>query len=136
MGSWVVPSQRALTSRRPIVFVSDPTTPIPQRVRSCPAGGLEARSEEEVRGMAASRIFEKLKARAVQTVGDIVATERGGAALTAAMRGMQQSRRVFDEKASKLIAAMGLATKADIERVSLKLGKLRKRLQSLTDARE
>jgi polyhydroxyalkanoate synthesis regulator phasin len=78
-------------------------------------------------------IIDRLKTRATRAVEGIVTSEKGAAAITGAMRRMQDGRRALDEKATEVISALGLATKADAERVSRRIGKLRKRLQALLD---
>ncbi len=83
--------------------------------------------------MARSDIIGKVRARAAKAVEGIVSSERGAAALSEAMRRMQKGRQVFDEKATEVASSLGIATKADVERVGRKIGKLRKTVQSLLD---
>jgi polyhydroxyalkanoate synthesis regulator phasin len=83
--------------------------------------------------MAGSRLLGKVKARAVRAVGDLMATERGAAAVAGAMRGVQKGRKVFEEKANELADALGLATRADVDQVTRKVARLRKQVQGLLD---
>jgi len=84
--------------------------------------------------VARSELLGKVKARVQKAAEDIVASERGSAAIGEAMRRVQQGRKVLDEKASEVVSALGIATKADVERVARKIGKLRKQVQELIDA--
>jgi polyhydroxyalkanoate synthesis regulator phasin len=78
--------------------------------------------------------MNRVKARAARAVEGIVSSERGAAAVAAAVQRVQNGRRTLEEKSTEVISALGLATKADIERLSRKIGKLRKELQALVDA--
>lgn len=86
--------------------------------------------------MARSELFGKVKARVQKAAEDIVASERGSAAVAEAMRRVQLGRKAIDEKATDVVSALGIATKADVERVAKKIGKLRKQVQALIDAAE
>jgi hypothetical protein len=52
---------------------------------------------------------------------------------SAAVRRVQEGRAFIDENASRLLGVLGLATQADLERVSKKVGRLRKRMTALID---
>ncbi len=86
--------------------------------------------------VARSELFGKVKARVQKAAEDIVASERGSAAVAEAMRRVQLGRKVIDEKATDVAASLGIATKADVERVARKIGKLRKQVQALIEAAE
>ena len=86
--------------------------------------------------MARSELFGKVKARVQKAAEDIVASERGSAAVAEAMRRVQLGRKAIDEKATDVVSALGIATKADVERVAKKIGKLRKQVQALIEATE
>jgi hypothetical protein len=79
--------------------------------------------------MPRSRLFDSVKQRAKEAAQEFVSSERGAAAMAEAVRRMQGSRRVSTE----LVKALGLATQEDVERVSRKIGRLRKRLQAIAD---
>ncbi len=83
-----------------------------------------------------SELFGKVKARVQKAAEDIVSSERGSAAVAEAMRRVQLGRKVIDEKATEVVSSLGIATKADVERVARKIGKLRKQVQALIDAAE
>lgn len=79
--------------------------------------------------MPRSRLIHRVKAHAAKAVEGIVATETGSAAVAEALRRMQQGR----DKAGEVVGALGLATRTDVERLSRKIGKLRKQLQAMLD---
>lgn len=82
-------------------------------------------------------LIERLGRRAIhlgeRAVQELLADEDRARALGRAARHMQAGRRAIDESSSKLIAALGLATKPDLDRVTRKMGRLRKRLEGLLD---
>ncbi|HSI04410.1 MAG: hypothetical protein ACAI38_00880 [Myxococcota bacterium] len=87
--------------------------------------------------MADSPLWKRVKERA-KTVGksaidDLLASEESSSAVGAAVRRVQESRAFIDENASRLLGVLGLATQADLERVSKKVGRLRKRMTALID---
>jgi hypothetical protein len=87
-----------------------------------------------------SHLLKRLR-RTAKTFGEralqeIMSSEGGADALGAAVKGVQEGRRILDESSVKLLGALGLATQADLERVTRKVGKLRKRLEALTDRLE
>lgn len=79
------------------------------------------------------KIIEKFKEQAAKAVETVLASEKGAAAIMSVMRRVQYSRTKLDEQSTRLINAIGLATKADVDRLSDKLRKVRKQLQSLID---
>lgn len=87
--------------------------------------------------MTDSPFLKRLKQRArslgERAVDELLASENRSDAVGAAVRRVQEGRRAFDENASRVIGAMGLATHDDLERVSRKVGRLRKRLNELLD---
>ncbi len=82
-------------------------------------------------------LFDDVKRRATElgarAAREIIAGEKGAARVADAVRKVQDGRRVFDEQGARMLAAMGLATRDDLERVSQKIGKVRKRLQAVLD---
>ena len=87
-----------------------------------------------------SRLFKRLR-RTAKDIGEralqeIMNTDGGADALGVAVKSVQQGRRILDESSIKLLGALGLATQADSERVTRKVGKLRKRLEALEDTLE
>ncbi|MEM6733491.1 MAG: phasin family protein [Myxococcota bacterium] len=90
--------------------------------------------------MADSPLMKKLRERA-RTVTQAAAREvmgrsgpRGGEALGAAVRGAQSGRKVLDESSAKVLEALGLATRDDVEALSRRIGRLRKRVQRMVDS--
>lgn len=79
------------------------------------------------------KIISKMQAQAAKAVETVVMSEKGAAALAGAMRRVQDGRSKIDEQATRMIAALGVATKADVERVGDKVRKLRKQVQALLD---
>ena len=49
------------------------------------------------------------------------------------MRRAQAARTRLDDQGARMVAVMGFATQADLERVSRKIGRLRKRLRTILD---
>lgn len=87
--------------------------------------------------MAESPLWKRVKQRA-KTLGksaidEILASEESSSAVGVAVRRVQESRKVIDENASRVLGAVGLATQSDLERVSKKIGRLRKRMTVLID---
>ena len=79
------------------------------------------------------KIISKMQAHATKAVETVVMSEKGAAVIAGAMRRVQDGRNKIDEQAIRMISALGLATKADIERVGDKVRKLRKQVQALLD---
>ncbi|MEM6532866.1 MAG: hypothetical protein AAF654_09585 [Myxococcota bacterium] len=90
--------------------------------------------------MADSPLIKKLRQRAKDVGGlaakGILNSGRGADAVGAAMRGAQTGRQAVDEGTARVLDALGLATRDDVERLSKRIGKIRKRLQALVDALE
>ncbi|MBI5508153.1 MAG: hypothetical protein HY903_05315 [Deltaproteobacteria bacterium] len=80
-----------------------------------------------------SELGEKARALGAKAARDLLATDVGAEALGGAVKRMQAVRGQLDLQGTRMLAAMGFATEADVERVSRKLGRLRKRLQGLLD---
>ncbi|MEO0813190.1 MAG: phasin family protein [Myxococcota bacterium] len=89
--------------------------------------------------MAESPLIKKLRARAQDLTGRAAreVLNRGGSrgtdAMGAALRGAQSGRKVMDESTARVLDALGLATRDDLDAVSRRIGRLRKRLQRLID---
>ncbi|MEO1303275.1 MAG: hypothetical protein AAFV36_08900 [Myxococcota bacterium] len=89
--------------------------------------------------MAESPLMKKLRDRA-RAAGSRAAREilgqsggRGAETVGAAVRGVQSGRRMIDEQSARMIESLGLATRADVERLSRRIGRVRKRLQRIID---
>ena len=87
--------------------------------------------------MSESPLIKRLRRRAKdlgsRAVDELLKSKDGPDALGAAVRGVQQGRRVLDEQGSRVLGALGLATQDDLERVNRKVGRLRKRLLGILD---
>lgn len=92
--------------------------------------------------MAESPLFKKLRARAQDITGRAAREVRnrtgigGNEAVGAAIKGAQSGRKVMDESTARVLDALGLATREDVEVLAQRIGKLRKRLQRLLDELE
>ncbi len=88
----------------------------------------------------ADSILHKLGRRAKdfgeRAAQELLTEEQRARALGKAAKSVQQGRRVLDENGAKFLATLGLATQADLERVTQKIGKLRKRLERVLDSLE
>lgn len=84
--------------------------------------------------MADSPLIQRLRRRA-RDAGELATRElfsrsgeRGAETLGVAVRGLQTGRQVLDERAARMLESLGLATQQDIERLSRRIGRVRKRL--------
>jgi hypothetical protein len=87
----------------------------------------------------AESLFKSLQDKAVRlgeravsglTKGD----EKTDEALLTALQSVRGGRRVLDEHRTRLLGAVGLATRGDLDRVSRKLGQLQKRMSRVLEA--
>ena len=62
--------------------------------------------------------------------------ERADEALLTALNSVRGGRRVLDEHRTRLLGAVGLATRGDLDRISRKLGQLQKRMSRVLDSVE
>ncbi len=86
--------------------------------------------------MGHSRLFESAALELKRRAREVLAGEHGSAALAAALRTAQEGKKKLDAKGAELVDALGLVSQEDLERVSRKIGRLRKRLQTLLDELE
>ncbi len=89
--------------------------------------------------VADSPLIKKLRARA-QGITERAAREvrnrtglSSGDAVGAAIKGAQSGRKVIDDSTVKVLDALGLATREDVDSLAHRIGRLRKRLQRLVD---
>ena len=87
----------------------------------------------------AENLFKSLQDKAVRlgeravsglTKGD----EKADEALLTALQSVRGGRRVLDEHRTRLLGAVGLASRGDLDRVSRKLGQLQKRMSRVLEA--
>lgn len=87
-----------------------------------------------------SPLFKRLRrgAKAIGTKAlvELMSSDSRSEALGAAVKGVQEGRRILDESSARLLSALGLATQPDLERITRRVGRLRKRLEALVDAME
>jgi hypothetical protein len=79
------------------------------------------------------RVKERAKNVSKSAFDELLQSEDTSGLLAAAVRGAQTGRKLIDDNASHIIGAVGLATQADLERVTKKVGRLRKRMTTLID---
>jgi len=81
--------------------------------------------------------FGKLRQRArelgTRAVDELLSSEQRAEAVGNAVKKLQEARTVLDQRGGRVLAAMGLATAPDLDRVSRKIGRLRKRLNRVID---
>ncbi len=82
-------------------------------------------------------MFERLRRRAgrlrARAVDELLASQQRDDLLGAAVRQVQRGRRNLDDRGAKVLGSLGVATKEDLEKVSRRLARLRKRLETLVD---
>jgi hypothetical protein len=87
--------------------------------------------------MSRKRLIDQLgdKARqlSVRAARELFSSDRRAVVVGEAVRRAQDARTRVDEQSARMLAAMGFATAADLERVSRKVGRLRKRLRGILD---
>ncbi len=79
------------------------------------------------------RLGERARELGSRAVGELLKDEQRAEVVGAAVRTLQAARSQLDAQQGRVLAAMGLATQADLERVSRRIGRLRKRLLALRD---
>ena len=87
--------------------------------------------------MADSPLMKRLRRRAraigSRALDEILSSDQRADAMGAAVRRVQEGRRMIDEQGARVLGALGLATQPDLDRVSRKVGRVRKRLEALLD---
>jgi len=87
--------------------------------------------------VAQSPLMKRLRERArdlgSKAVDELLASESRADTLGAAVRGVQKGRRTLDEGGARMLGVLGLAGPEDVARINKRLGRLRKRLQTLLD---
>jgi hypothetical protein len=68
-----------------------------------------------------------------RAVGELLASDAGAGAAGDVVKRLQAARVSLDDGSARMMAALGLATKADLDRVSRKIGRLRKRMLALLE---
>ena len=82
------------------------------------------------------RLRRRATSLGTRALQELLTPEQRADALGVAAKGVQEGRRLLDDSSARLLAALGLATQTDLERVSRKVGRLRKRLEALLDTFE
>lgn len=80
-----------------------------------------------------NRIRRRAQALGEKALQEIMSSPSGAEAVGAAVKGMQEGKRILDAQASKVVGSLGLATQDDLDRLSRKVGQARKRLRALLD---
>lgn len=79
---------------------------------------------------------DRAKTMSKSAIDELLQSEDASGLVGAAVRGAQAGRKVIDDNAGHLIGAVGLASQSDLERISKKIGRLRKRMTALIDQLE
>ena len=79
------------------------------------------------------RLRHRAQALGERALRDFLTDDRRAEALGKAAQSVQRGRQILDDKSTKILAKLGLATQADLEKVSRKVGRLRKQVQALVD---
>ena len=79
------------------------------------------------------RLRQRAKDLGTKAIGEILNAEGPAEVLGVAVKSVQEGRRLLDEGGGRALNALGLATQADLERVTRKVARLRKRLEALVD---
>jgi hypothetical protein len=80
-----------------------------------------------------AQLGDKARELGSRAARELLSSERRAEVVGQAVRRAQEARTRFDEQGTRMLAAMGFATQADLERVSRKIGRMRKRLRSILD---
>ena len=85
-------------------------------------------------------MFRKIRRRArhlrTRALDELLASEERADALGAAVRQVQKGRRALDDNSAKMLGAMGLASREDLEHINRKVARLRKRLRGVLEQLE
>ena len=76
------------------------------------------------------RVWHRAGSLGKRVWDDWLTDDDRAAALGLATKGLQEGKRLVDESGAKLLSSLGLATQADVRRISHKVGRLRKKLQT------
>lgn len=79
------------------------------------------------------RVRRAVRDASSRAVDELLGAQTSTDALGAAVRRVQQGRRLLDSQGARLLGTLGLATQVDLDRVSQRIGRLRKRLEVLLD---
>ena len=81
--------------------------------------------------------IKRLRARArelgARAVDGLLATEERAKAVGSALQKLQQAKNRLDEQQLRMLGAIGVATRSDLERVARRVGRLRKRMLTLLE---
>ena len=84
-------------------------------------------------GRLKSRATDAGRAWGKRALEELLTDEQRSEAFELAAKGVSEGRRLLDEQFERLFAALGLATQADLDSVSRKVGRLRRRLETLVE---
>jgi hypothetical protein len=80
-----------------------------------------------------SRLRERARRLGARAASELLNDERRAETVGSALRRVQELRGLVDEQGGRVLAALGLATRTDLERVQRKIGRLRKRMEAILD---
>jgi polyhydroxyalkanoate synthesis regulator phasin len=90
-------------------------------------------SNKPLIGRLKSRATDAGRALGKRALEELLTQEQRSEAFELAAKGVSEGRRLLDEQFERLFAALGLATQADLDSVSRKVGRLRRRLETLVE---
>ena len=87
----------------------------------------------------AENLFKSLQGKALRfgeraVSGIVKGDEKTDDALLVALNSVRGGRRVLEEHRTRLLGAVGVASRGDLDRVSRKLGQLQKRMSRVLEA--
>lgn len=80
-----------------------------------------------------SRLRKRARKLGARAASEILDDERRAETVGSVLKRLQDIRAVVDERGTRVLGALGLATESDLERVTRKIGRLRKRMEALLD---
>ena len=79
------------------------------------------------------RLRERAKSLSSKAVEELLTSDKRSDALGNAIRRVQNGRRTIDEGATRLLGILGVASREDLNVINRRIGRIRKRLQSVLD---
>lgn len=76
-------------------------------------------------------IRDRVREVGSRAIGGLLDDDRRADRIGKAVRTLQVGRRAFEERAEQMIRTLGFASREDLERVTRKVGRLRKRMGKL-----
>lgn len=80
-----------------------------------------------------SRLRKRARKLGARAASEILDDEKRAETVGSVLKRLQDLRTVVDERGVRVLGALGLATESDLERVTRKIGRLRKRMEAILD---